>query len=96
MGLVYKTEEFITALHVIAAGDASEKRQNDAVCEVFARSLREVDGAVRGDSKKVRRWVIDLQRQLKAPPQLSRTGRFGLLRDHAQELVANWLRDERF
>jgi hypothetical protein len=92
-GKMYKTEEFIAALHVIAAGEASGKRQNDAVREVFERCLIEVGGAVRGDSKKIRQWVTDLQRQLKAPSsQLSRIGRFELLRDHAQELVADWLR----
>jgi hypothetical protein len=89
---MYKTEEFIAALHVISAGPASEERQKDAVREVFERSLREVDRAVHGDLKKIRGWVTDLHRQLKAPPpQLSRVGRFVLLRDHAQKLVAVWL-----
>jgi hypothetical protein len=89
---MYKTEEFIGALHVISAGPASEERQKDAVREVFERSLREVDRAVHGDLKKIRGWVTDLQRQLKMPPsQQSRVGRFEFLRDHAQKLAADWL-----
>jgi hypothetical protein len=89
---MYKTEEFIAALHVISAGAASEERQKDAVRKVFERSLREVGRAVHGDLKKIRGWVTDLESQLKGPPpQLSRVGRFALLRDHAQVLVAAWL-----
>jgi hypothetical protein len=89
---MYKTEEFIAALHVIAAGEASEDRQKNAVREIFARYLKEVEIAVQGDPKKMRKWVTGLQRQLKVPPsQQSRVGRFEFLRDHAQTLVADWL-----
>ena len=88
---MYKTEEFIGVLHVIAAGETSEERQNAAVREVLSRYLKEVNTAVGGNSKKMREWVTDLQKQLKAPPQLSRTGRFPSLRDHAQRLAADWL-----
>jgi len=92
---MHQTHEFIAALHVIAAGETSEDRQEAAVAEVFARYLREVGAAVRGDPGKLRGWVTELQGQLQAPPQASRTGRFTVLRAHAEQLAADWLKATR-
>jgi hypothetical protein len=91
MDLTHKTQEFLATLHVIAAGEGLEINQKAAVEKVFVRLLDEAGQAVRGDPKKIRRWLIALQGELKSPHQVFRTGRFALLRDHAQELVADWL-----
>jgi len=91
MDLTNKAEELIAMLHVIAAGEDSENSQKGAVQQVFTRLVKESSEAIGGDLKKIRRWMTSLQSQLKAPSQVSRSGRFAILRDHAQELVSDWL-----
>jgi hypothetical protein len=89
---VTQTEEFIGALHMIAASDSPIDRQKDAVREVLARSLREASEALGGDKQRIRGWVegqlkVELMKQALPP----RADRFADLRDHARMLVADWL-----
>ena len=89
-----QTEEFIGALHLIAASDSPIDRQKDAVREVLARFLRDATETLGGDKERIRSWIegplqLELMKQA-VPP---RTDRFADLRDHAKALVADWLRE---
>jgi hypothetical protein len=95
MAAATKTEEFIAMLHVIAVGEASEDRQKDAVRQVFTRHLNEAEQLLLGDLGKVRAWVTSLQSGLKAQADIPRSDSFVILRNHAQELVADWLQRKR-
>ena len=78
---------------MIAASDSPIDQQKDAVRQVLARLLREANEIIGGDQKRVRSWLenvnLELTRQALAP----RADRFADLRDHARELVADWLRE---
>jgi hypothetical protein len=89
-----QTEEFIGALHLIAASDSPIDRQKDAVREVLARFLRDAIETLGGDKKRIRSWVegplkLELTKQALPP----RADRFADLRDHARALVDDWLRE---
>jgi hypothetical protein len=89
-----QTEEFIGALHLIAASESPIDRQKDAVREVLARFLREATEALGGDKQRIRGWVegqlkVELMKQALPP----RADRFADLRDHARALITDWLRE---
>lgn len=88
------TEEFVGALHTIAASNSPIDRQKDAVREVLARFLREATEALGGDKQQIRSWVEgQLQLELMKQALPPRVARFADLRDHARALVADWLRE---
>jgi hypothetical protein len=87
-----QTEDFIGTLHVIAAGDDPLDRQKEAAREVLARFLRDAQQTLGGDQERIRRWLDGVKLELDKQPLLPRADRFADLRDHARELVADWLR----
>ena len=89
-----QTEEFIGALHLIAASESLIDRQKNAVRDVLARFLLEASETLAGDKERIRSWVegplkLELTKQALPPP----ADRFADLRDHAKALVADWLRE---
>jgi hypothetical protein len=85
-------EDFIGTLHVIAAGNDPLDRQKEVVRDVLARFLRDSQQALGGDQERIRRWLESVRLELDKQALLLRTDRFADLRDHARELVADWLR----
>jgi hypothetical protein len=91
---VTQTEEFIGALHLIAASGSPIDRQKDAVRDVLARFLREASETLGGDKERIRSWIEGpLKLELMKQELPHRADRFADLRDHARALIADWLRE---
>ena len=88
-----QTEEFVGALHVIAASDSSIDNQKDAVREILARFLREASETVGGDRGRIRSWLESVRLELTRQALEPRADRFADLRDHARALIADWLHE---
>src|ERR1700741_1883667 len=90
-----QTEEFIGSLHLIAASEASLEDQKAAVGKVFERILRDASATLGGDQQRIRAWVERLKMELTSQALQPRADRFADLRDHARDLIADWLRQAR-
>ena len=77
---------------MIAAGDDPLDRQKEAAREVLARFLRDAQQTLGGDQERIRRWLDGVKLELDKQALLPHADRFADLRDHARELVADWLR----
>jgi hypothetical protein len=77
------TDEFVGALHVIAASDSPIDRQKEAVRDVLARFVLEAAGALGRDLELVRTWLEGVELELTRQALQPRADRFADLRDHA-------------
>lgn len=87
-----QTEKFIATLHLIAAGGDPLDRQTNAVAGLFARFLKEAHESLGNDRERVRSRLTGLQFELTKQTLQPRADRLAELRDHARELVTDWLR----
>jgi len=88
-----KTRDFIATLHVLAAGEASKERIEQAVRETFARFVKEARAADLASQNLAQAWVIVLHDTLIAALTLPHSERFEMVRSIAHELTIEWLRD---
>ena len=86
-----QTEKFIARLHHISAGAGSLDRKIDAVAELFARFLGDVQRLLGEDRERSRSLLTDLQFQLTNHEALTQEGHFADVREHARKLVRDWL-----
>lgn len=86
-----QTEKFIARLHFIAAGSDALDRQTDAVAELFAQFAKETQESLGDDRERIRSRLTGLQFELSKQTRQPRADRFSDLRDHARDLVKDWL-----
>ena len=84
-------EKFIARLHFIAAGSDPLDRQTDAVAELFARFVKDMQESLGDDGERIRSRLAGLQFELTKQTSQPRADRFSDLRNHACELVKDWL-----
>jgi hypothetical protein len=87
-----KIRDFVSTLHVIAAGDGPEQRLKRAVEQAFARFVKEAQAPL-GNPNAVQVSVIRLQDELTAAMIQPHSERFEIVRAWAHELTIEWLRD---
>jgi hypothetical protein len=88
-----QTEDFVGALHLIAASESPIDRQKYAVQEVLARFIRDAQQTLGGNQEPIRIWLEGVKLELDKQAMLPRAGQVADLRDHARALIADWLRD---
>jgi hypothetical protein len=88
-----QTEDFVGALHLIAASESPMDRQKYAVEEVLARFIRDAQQTLGGNQEPIRIWLEGAKLELDQQAMLPRAGPFADLRDHARALIADWLHD---
>jgi hypothetical protein len=88
-----QAEDFVGALHLIAASESPMDRQKYAVQEVLARFIRDAQQTLGGIQEPVRIWLEGVELDLDNRATLPSAGPFADLRDHARSLIADWLRD---
>ena len=86
-----KAEDFISTLHVLAAGDAPVEQLHHAVWVVFTRFVQGAEAPL-GNQSAVEASVVELQDALTAAMLRENTVRFEALRRCAHELAIEWLR----
>jgi hypothetical protein len=86
-----QTEKFIAKLHFVAAGSDPLDCQTDAVADLFARFVKETQESLGDDRERIRSRLTGLQFELTKQTLQPRADRFSDLRDHARELVKDWL-----
>jgi hypothetical protein len=86
-----KAEDFISTLHVLAAGDAPVEQLHHAVWVVFTRFVQGAEAPL-GNQSAVEASVAELQDALTAAMLRANTVRFEAVRSCAHELAIEWLR----
>lgn len=86
-----QTEKFIARLGFIAAGSDPLDRQTDAVAELFTGFVKEMQESLGDDRERIRSRLTGLQFELAMQTLQPRADRLSDLRDHARELVKDWL-----